>query len=25
VYIKMLADPQMWSKWVSRSKSQPWC
>jgi hypothetical protein len=23
VYIKMLADPQMWSKWANRSKSQP--
>ena len=23
VYIKMLADPQMWSKWASRSSSRP--
>jgi len=23
VYIKMLADPQMWSKWASRSSTQP--
>ena len=23
VYIKMLADPEMWSKWVSKSLSQP--
>jgi hypothetical protein len=22
VYIKMLADPKMWSKWVDRSGSQ---